>query len=139
MPGINGTAMRVMVETTTPGSYVAVGGMQTLTYGGNTPSTSEPAFGEASETYLGAKERTMTLQGKFYASDAGQQRLRDVAATGAAVNIQVLRDGTNGYNVDVTVGGGDEEANAAGGPQRVTFNLAPVSAEAIEGTGPLPA
>lgn len=111
-------------------TWTAIDGLSQYDRSGQANSTSNFFFGRAAAvTTIGRPDRTITLRGAYADGDAGQDLLREYSPDGANANVSIayayLRDGTKGYAVMVKVGGGDENANAEGGLQTVSFTLAP--------------
>lgn len=134
-----GEAFRLSVETVTPGTFVAVNGMDEWEQSGSATIDTFPSFGAA--TPLGIPtptELTFTLSGFYDPTDAGQVRLRLIAQNRTTVVIKVLHDGTNGYTVEVRVGSRTVGASASGGPQTQSFEFAPSATPVVVGTGQLP-
>ncbi len=138
---IAGTAFRFAIETITPGTFVNVSGMDNWSRDQSQGSTSRPFFGDGGNPFvtLDTASVTATLSGMFDPADAGQTRLLALKQSGAAVDMEVLYDGINGYTQEVRVGGGSHSAVPDGSPQAIAFSLAPTgTAPVIVGTGPLP-
>lgn len=134
-----GEAFRPLVETSTPGTYVAVGGMVEFEQSDAQTIETFPTFGVT--TPLGVPspaEISFSLSGYFDAADAGQTRLRTIAQARGTVNMRFLHDGTNGYTVLCRVASRTSGASAEGGPQNQTYEFAPAGDPVIVGTGPLP-
>jgi hypothetical protein len=99
-----------------------------------------PTFGDGGTAFAipAPSEKTLSFSGFFNPNDAGQVLLRTHGQDRTPVNIQILWDGTNGYQMSVRVASRTHGASATGGPQTQTFEFAPNGAATIVGTGPLP-
>jgi hypothetical protein len=134
-----GETFRLLVETTTPGTFIEVGGMDEWSNDNSQTIDTFPTFGAATPLGIPSPpDITFSISGFFDPVDAGQVRLRTIAVARTTVNIQVLWDGTNGYTQEVRVGSRSHGASASGGPQTTSFEFAPSDDPVIEGSGPLP-
>ena len=127
------------VESTTPGTFIPVLGMDEWEQNDSQTIDTFPTFGAS--TPLGIPtppDISFSISGFFDPVDPGQVRLRTIARARSTVNIQVLHDGTNGYLQEVRGGSRSGGASASGGPQTASFEFAPVGDPTIVGTGPLP-
>jgi hypothetical protein len=134
-----GEDFRLSVETTTPGTYVVVLGMDEWEQNDSQTIDTFPTFGAATPLGIPSPpDVSFTISGFFDPVDPGQQRLRDHGVARTVGNIRALHDGTNGYEVDVRVGARSSGASASGGPQTQSFDFAPTTDPIVVGTGPLP-
>lgn len=134
-----GEEFRLSVETTTPGTFVAVTGMDEWEQNDSQSIDTFPTFGASVPLGIPSPpDISFSISGFFDPADAGQTRLRTIAQARSTVKIRVLHDGTNGYDISVRVGARTQSASASGGPQTQTFEFAPAAAASIVGTGPLP-
>lgn len=127
------------VETAVPGTFVAVLGMDEWEQSDEQTIDTFPTFGDGGNS-LGIPtppDISFSISGFFDPVDPGQVLLRTHGRNRTTVNINVLHDGTNGYEQEVRVGSRTHGASASGGPQRTSFTFAPVGAPTIVGTGPL--
>lgn len=135
---LSGKDFRLKVETA-PDTFTVVGGISTVNDRRSSSTQSVNFFGQANPTTNSTSETwDITATGKFDDDDPGQAALRTARDAGTPITIQVLRDGTNGYAVDVRVAGGGSSADASGPLQDTDFALSPDGDTATEvGTGPI--
>jgi flagellar basal body rod protein FlgF len=134
-----GEDFRLKVRTATgPDVYTTVLGMDEWEQTDSQTIDTFPSFGAA--TPLGIPtppDVSFSISGFFDPVDPGQVELRAVGAARTTEMIQVLHDGTNGYDVLIRVGARTHGASASGGPQRQSFEFAPAGDPTAVGSGPI--
>lgn len=94
-----------------------------------------PVFGGVTHVTTSPQEEDITVGGFLNDTDAGQQELRDAADNNEVAQIQVLFDGTNGFEQDVKVHTYTHDAEPEG-LQEHGFEFTGVSVRTPVGTGP---
>jgi hypothetical protein len=100
-----------------------VSDMNRVDYNANRPVTNIAVFGRAVQYSIpGVKEQTLTISGFKSVGDTGQGILDTAETTDAVIAIQVLRDGTNGWQLFGRVGSIRESA-APEGLQEISYDI----------------
>jgi hypothetical protein len=107
----------------TAGTFSPVSDMNRVDYNANRPVTNIAVFGRAVQYSIpGVKEQTLTISGFKSVGDTGQGILDTAETTDAVIAIQVLRDGTNGWQLFGRVGSIRESA-APEGLQEISYDI----------------
>jgi hypothetical protein len=107
----------------TAGTYGPISDLNRIDYNSNRPTTNIAVFGRSVQYVIpGLKEQTMTLAGFFSAGDTGQETLNAGEAAQSVIAVEVLRDGTNGYEIFGRVGSIRETA-APEGLQEISYDF----------------
>jgi hypothetical protein len=119
-----------------PGTFITVADLDRYSSSNTRPANRIPVFGGPAHETTGERAKTFTLSGYFNDTDAGQQALRDASDSNAEINIRVLPDGVNGFQVAILVGtdGGEATADEAS-LQTVTFDCEATNDETPIGSG----
>jgi hypothetical protein len=133
---MEGGDLVVSVESATPGTYVAVQNMNSLSKSKSRSVNSQRVFGKAvplrSES---TPDEPYTVSGFLTKGDAGQDRLHAVELTRTAINIKVLPDGTNGWTQLVYVRAYKFDAKAAEDFDAISYDFTAAAAAVAVGTG----
>jgi hypothetical protein len=120
-----------------PGTFVAVGDINSYRRGSSRDETRRAVFGRTLPYIIpGRRDQTMEFGGFLNLTDAGQQILRSAEANNTEVIVKVLFDGTNGFTQQGKVASFSHEASPED-LQPHSFVIAPSAAAVIEGTGPI--
>lgn len=132
-----GANFRLKACATVGGVYDPVSHINSFGRSSNRTITQFPAFGlDPSIGVPGPREVTYQAGGYLSIGDSGQDLLHTAEKNNTTVFIQVLFDGTNGFQVEVRVG--SKTFNAApDGLQLNTFEFSSVGTPTIIGTGPI--
>lgn len=132
-----GANFRVKACATSGGTYEPVSHINSYGRNSNRTITQHAAFGlDPSIGVPGPREVTFALGGYKSVGDAGQDLLHDAEKNNTTVFVQILHDGTNGYQQEVRVGSKSASA-APDGLQGVTFEMTAVGTATAVGTGPV--
>jgi len=132
-----GANFRIKVCATAGGTYVPVSHINS--YGRNSNRTIEQfaAFGlDPSIGVPGPREVTFAFGGYKSVADSGQDLLHAAEQNNTTVFVQVLHDGTNGYQQEVRIGSKTANATPAG-LQLQTFEASAAGTATAVGTGPV--
>lgn len=111
----------------TAGTFSPVSDMNRVDYNANRPTTNVAVFGRSVQYSIpGVKEQTLTISGFKSVGDTGQGILDTAETTDAVIAAQVLRDGTNGWQLFARVGSIRESA-APEGLQEISYDLNPIT------------
>lgn len=111
----------------TAGTYSPVSDLNRVDYNANRPVTNIAVFMRSVQYSIpGVKEQTMTLSGFWSQADTGQGILNTAEAADDVIAIQILRDGTNGYEIFGRVGSIRETA-APEGLQEISYDFSAVT------------
>lgn len=142
MPVVAGADFLARVQTaaasgTTPATYAVIADMNSFSRGRSRDVNTYPVFGRMTPHSMpGAREMTFSLSGFLNTNDPGQNRLRQAEAADVPVIVQVLFDGTNGFEQRVRVGSLDHGADPEG-LQTHGFELTADGDPVQIGTGPI--
>lgn len=134
---IDGAPLTVEIETSTPGVYVAVNGVDKYSRRSGRASRKQSVFGQANQvSSTGVLAETITMSGITDIADPGILRLIAMKAGDIQANVRIKFDGTNGYTQPVKVSSLDTDADP---DDFVTFslNLETEAAAVLVGTGPI--
>lgn len=107
----------------TAGTYSPVSDMNRVDYNANRPTTNVAVFGRAVQYSIpGVREQTITISGFKSIGDTGQGILDTAEASDAVISLEVLRDGTTGWQVFGRVGSIRESA-APEGLQEISYDF----------------
>jgi hypothetical protein len=124
---ISAATSTVVSSVYTAGTYAPISDLNRIDYNSNRPVTNVAVFGRSVQYVIpGIKEQTMTLAGFFSAGDTGQETLTTGEAANDVLAIEVLRDGTNGYEIFGRVGSIRETA-APEGLQEISYDFSAVT------------
>lgn len=122
----------------TVAAFVTVAAMNRYNKRGETEEQNFPTFGGVKYVVPGDRNVDYEVSGFLDTTDVGQQTLRDHELVKAKVVVQVLFDGTNGFQHEARPTSFSHEAGAEGGLQPITFAFAGMAAAASQvGTGPI--
>lgn len=131
----DGSEFMLEVETTTPNSFVLVDDLTSYTRNRARETTRIPVFDSPTpRTIRSARDETFSIGGILNDDDPGQQRLRAVEQSDAAVRIRVTSDGVNGFTQSVKVNSTTHETTPDDF-QLVTFDMTPEAEPVKVGTG----
>jgi hypothetical protein len=109
------------------GTYSPVSDLNRVDYNANRPVTNIAVFMRSVQYSIpGVKEQTMTLSGFWSQGDTGQGILNTAEAADDVIAIEILRDGTNGYEIFGRVGSIRETA-APEGLQEISYDFSAVT------------
>lgn len=121
----------------TPGAYSPVDGLTTINRNSTRNKTATSIFGRAAKIQnFGPRDLSYTLNGLISVGDSGQDILRAAEASNDVLSLQVLFDGTNGFNVLGRVGGGSGDADPDSNP-KTGWEFATIAVPELDGTGPI--
>lgn len=109
-----GEDFKLRVETVTPGTFVDVADMNAYSKSRTHPRNRYRVFGGTVHVVTGSAEEDFSVGGYLNPEDPGQARLLAVEASETPVNIQVLYDGTKGYQQQVLVHSFTHDADPEG-------------------------
>jgi hypothetical protein len=122
----------------TVGTFVTVAALNSYRKNGDTDEQNFPTFGGTKYVVPGIRNVAYSVGGFLETSDVGQVTLRNHELVKAKVILQVLFDGTNGFQHEARPRSFTHEAGADGGLQPITFEFQGESATATQvGTGPI--
>lgn len=122
----------------TVGTFVTVAAMSRYSKKGDTDEQNFPTFGGTKYVVPGIRNVGYTVGGFLETTDVGQQTLRDHELVKAKVVLQVLFDGTNGFQHEARPRSFTHDADADGGLQPISFDFAGESTTATQiGSGPI--
>jgi hypothetical protein len=122
----------------TVGTFVTVAAMSSYSKKGDTDEQNFPTFGGVKYVVPGVRNVGYTVGGFLETTDVGQQTLRDHELVKAKVVIQVLFDGTNGFQHEARARSFSHDADADGGLQPISFDFQGETAAATAvGAGPI--
>jgi hypothetical protein len=126
-----------MKANTTGVTFVVVASFNQFGKDVDRPSTDYPVFDQATPySIAGARGQTISFGGLYDPTDAGQEALLDAEAANTPIKIQVLFDGTNGFEqtISITKVG---FSTTPEGYQEITFEAKGTTDPVITGTGPI--
>lgn len=99
MAGFKGVDILVLIETTTPGTFIEVGGQRgaTLSESNETIETTNKGSGGYKEFEYGFGEWKISADGLFISGDAGYQRLVTAMRTKTKVKVRWTELGTQKF------------------------------------------
>lgn len=132
-----GANFRLKACATVGGTYEPVSHINSFSRTSNRTVTQFAAFGlDPSIGVPGSREITYQAGGYLSIADAGQDLLEAAEKNNTTVFIQVLYDGTNGFQQEVRVGS-KTGTKAPDGLQLRTYEFTAVGAATQVGTGPI--
>lgn len=134
---LDGAPLTVEIETTTPGVYVAINGVDKYSRRSSRASRKQSVFGQGNQvSSTGVLSETITMSGITDIADPGILRLVAMKAGDLQGNVRVKFDGTNGYTQPVKVTSLDTDADPDDF-QTFSLNLETMAAAVLVGTGPI--
>lgn len=136
MPAFTGDGFQLQVNTTGV-TFVVVADMNRYERATRRNNTTFAVFANPiAYSIPGAREITYTVSGFLSDTDVGQAALFTAEQANDPIAIQVLFDGTNGFEQEVLVGSTTHSASPEG-LQELSYEFSAVAAATIVGTGPL--
>ncbi len=120
MMALAGKDVVVKFKTSESGPAEPIGGINNVSLSDGRANIDVTTFGAKNiERIAGLLDHPVTVSGFFEANDPGQQAIRDNYLNGTDLWIQILPDGTNGFEVKVLVSSFEISASVDGA---VEFN-----------------
>jgi hypothetical protein len=133
----DGALLTVEIETSTPGVYVALNGVDRYSRRSGRATRKQSVFGQANQvSSTGVLAETITFSGITDIADPGLLRLIAMKAGDIQASARIKFDGTNGYSQPCRVGALDTDADP---DNFITFSctLETEAAAVLVGTGPI--
>jgi hypothetical protein len=124
---VNGATSSLSGGVYSAGTYSPISDLNRVDYNSNRPVTNIAVFMRATQYSIpGVKEQTMTLSGFWSQGDTGQGILNTAEAGDDVIAVEVLRDGTNGYEIFGRIGSIRETA-APEGLEEISYDFLAVT------------
>jgi hypothetical protein len=119
----------------TTGPTTPVYGINSYTAPRTRPETVRKYFMMAAQTFVGSSEDSVQLQGDYNQADPGQDILRAAYIAGTTVFVEILPDGTNGFEQECRVSQAELSGPSPDDPPGTTFQLVGADDPTDVGTG----
>jgi hypothetical protein len=134
---LDGAPLTVEIETSTPGTYIAINGVDKYSRRSGRASRKQSVFGQVNQiSSTGVLAETITLSGITDIADPGILRLLAMKAGDLQGSVRIKFDGTNGFTQPVKVTSLDTDADPDDF-QTFSTNLETMAAAVLVGTGPI--